>query len=55
MEAASSTQLRASLREPHALSNLIEMLLIFAIPAGFTATFGRMVREQSHGWTLFAS
>jgi K+-transporting ATPase ATPase A chain len=39
---------------PTPLSNLIEMLLIFAIPAGFTATFGRMVREQSHGWTLFA-
>jgi K+-transporting ATPase ATPase A chain len=39
---------------PTPLSNLVEMLLIFAIPAGFTATFGRMVREQSHGWTLFA-
>jgi K+-transporting ATPase ATPase A chain len=39
---------------PTPLSNLVEMLLILAIPAGFTATFGRMVREQSHGWTLFA-
>ena len=39
---------------PTPLSNFVEMLLILAIPAGFTATFGRMVREQSHGWTLFA-
>jgi K+-transporting ATPase ATPase A chain len=30
------------------------MLLILAIPAGFTVTFGRIVKEQSHGWTLFA-
>jgi K+-transporting ATPase ATPase A chain len=39
---------------PTPLSNFVEMLLIFAIPAGFTYTLGRMVREQSHGWTLFA-
>jgi K+-transporting ATPase ATPase A chain len=39
---------------PTPLSNFVEMLLILAIPAGFTATFGRMVREQSHGWTLYA-
>ena len=39
---------------PTPLSNFVEMLLILAIPAGLTATFGRMVREQSHGWTLFA-
>ncbi len=39
---------------PTPLSNLVEMLLILAIPAGFTATLGRMVREPGHGWTLFA-
>jgi len=39
---------------PTPLSNFVEMLLIFAIPAGLTATLGRMVREQRHGWTLFA-
>jgi K+-transporting ATPase ATPase A chain len=39
---------------PTPLSNLVEMLLVLAIPAGFTATFGRMARERSHGWTLFA-
>jgi K+-transporting ATPase ATPase A chain len=38
---------------PTPLSNFVEMLLILAIPAGFTATLGRMVRERSHGWTLF--
>ena len=39
---------------PTPLSNFVEMLLILAVPAGFTATLGRMVREQRHGWTLFA-
>jgi K+-transporting ATPase ATPase A chain len=39
---------------PTPLSNFVEMLLILAIPAGFTATLGRMVREPGHGWTLFA-
>lgn len=39
---------------PTPLSNFVEMLLIFAIPAGFTATLGRVVRDQRHGWTLFA-
>ena len=39
---------------PTPLSNFVEMLLIFAIPASFTATLGQMVRERRHGWTLFA-
>jgi K+-transporting ATPase ATPase A chain len=39
---------------PSPLSNLVEMLLILAIPAGMTYAFGRMVRDQKQGWTLFA-
>jgi K+-transporting ATPase ATPase A chain len=40
---------------PNALTNLIEMLLIFAIPAGLTFTYGRMARDQKQGWALFAA
>ncbi len=40
---------------PTPLTNLIEMLLIFAIPAGLTYTFGRMARDQKQGWTIFAA
>jgi potassium-transporting ATPase potassium-binding subunit len=39
---------------PTPLTNIIEMLLILAIPAAMTYTFGRMVRDQRQGWTLFA-
>ena len=35
------------------LTNLIEMLLIFSIPAALTYTYGRMAREQRQGWVLF--
>src|SRR5690242_11757009 len=37
------------------LTNLIEMLLIFSIPAGLTYTYGRMAREQKQGWVLFGA
>ncbi|MGA3236151.1 MAG: potassium-transporting ATPase subunit KdpA [Bryobacteraceae bacterium] len=39
---------------PAPLTNLVEMLLMLAIPAGITYTFGRMVNDQRQGWTLFA-
>ena len=39
---------------PTPFTNFIEMLLILAIPAGLTYTFGRMVGDQRQGWTLFA-
>jgi potassium-transporting ATPase potassium-binding subunit len=39
---------------PTPLTNLVEMLLMLAVPAGMTYTFGRMVNDQRHGWTLFA-
>jgi K+-transporting ATPase ATPase A chain len=40
---------------PTPLTNLIEMLLIFAVPAGLTYTFGRMAGEQRQGWAIFAA
>ena len=35
---------------PTWLSNFVEMLLILAIPAGLTATYGRMVGNRRQGW-----
>jgi K+-transporting ATPase ATPase A chain len=40
---------------PTAFTNFIEMVLIFAISAGMTYTFGRMARDQRQGWVLFAA
>src|SRR5262249_5281032 len=40
---------------PTAITNLIEMWSILAISAALTYTFGRMVRSQRQGWTLFAA
>jgi K+-transporting ATPase ATPase A chain len=40
---------------PTPLSNLIEMLSIFAIGAGLTYTLGQMVGSQRHGWAVFAA
>jgi K+-transporting ATPase ATPase A chain len=40
---------------PTPLSNLLEMLSIFVIPAGLTVTLGRMVRSPRHGWAVFAA
>jgi K+-transporting ATPase ATPase A chain len=31
------------------------MLSIFAIPAGFTVTLGRMTKSPKHGWAVFAA
>jgi len=40
---------------PTPLTNLLQMVLIFLIPAGLTYTFGRMVRSSRQGWALFAA
>lgn len=40
---------------PTPFSNLLEMISIFAIPAGLTATLGRMTRSPKHGWAVFAA
>jgi potassium-transporting ATPase potassium-binding subunit len=40
---------------PTPLTNLLEMLAIFAVSAGLTYTLGRMVGSQRHGWAVFAA
>ena len=40
---------------PTPLVNLVEMLLIFLVPAGLTFTYGRMARDSRQGWALFAA
>ena len=40
---------------PTPLTNLLEMFLIFLIPAGLTVTMGRMTRSPAHGWAVFAA
>ena len=40
---------------PTPLTNLLEMLSIFAIPAGLTVTLGRMTHSPRHGWAVFAA
>ena len=40
---------------PSAVTNFIELVLIFMIPAGLTYTYGRMAKDQRQGWVLFAA
>ena len=40
---------------PNGLTNFVEMLLILVIPAGLTATFGRMVGNRRLGWAIYAA
>ena len=40
---------------PNPLTNFIEMLLIFAIPAALTYTYGRMAGDQKQGWVMFGA
>jgi K+-transporting ATPase ATPase A chain len=40
---------------PNPLTNFLSMLLIFAIPAGLTYTFGRMAGDPRQGWALFGA
>ena len=40
---------------PTPLSNLIQLLSIFVIPAGLTYTFGKMVKDTRQGWAIFAA
>ncbi len=40
---------------PNALTNLLEMLSIFAIGAGLTNLFGRMVGDERQGWAILAA
>jgi K+-transporting ATPase ATPase A chain len=40
---------------PTPLSNFVQMLMIFIIPAGLLYTFGKMVGDTRQGWALFAA
>ncbi len=40
---------------PNGLTNFLEMLLILVIPAGLTATFGRMAGNRRLGWALYSA
>jgi K+-transporting ATPase ATPase A chain len=40
---------------PTPLSNFLEMLLIFAIPAALTYTYGRMARDRKEGWVILGA
>ena len=39
---------------PNALTNFIQLLLIFSLGAALTNVFGRMVGDQRQGWAIFA-
>ena len=40
---------------PTPLSNILQMLSIFLIPAGLTVTLGQMVGSPKHGWAVLAA
>ena len=40
---------------PTPWTNFLSMFAIFMIPAGLTYTFGRMVKNQRHGWAVWAA
>jgi len=40
---------------PTPLSNYLQMLSIFVIPAGLTYTLGRMTGSQRHGWAVWTA
>ena len=40
---------------PTGFSNLLEMLMMFAIASGLTYAYGRFAKDQRQGWALFAT
>ena len=40
---------------PTPLSNFLQMLSIFLIPAGLTVTLGQMTKSPKHGWAVFTA
>ncbi len=40
---------------PTPLSNMIQLIAIFLIPAALTYTFGKMVRDVRQGWAIFGA
>src|SRR5260370_12333838 len=39
---------------PNAITNFVQLVLIFSIGGALTNVFGRMVGDQRHGWAVFA-
>jgi K+-transporting ATPase ATPase A chain len=39
---------------PNAITNLVQLILIFSLGAALTNLFGRMVKSERHGWAIFA-
>src|SRR4029077_9204506 len=39
---------------PNAITNFVQIVLIFSIGAGLTNVFGRMVGDQRQGWAIFS-
>ena len=40
---------------PTPLTNFLQILAIFIIPAGLVYAFGRMVKNQKHGWAIWSA
>jgi potassium-transporting ATPase potassium-binding subunit len=40
---------------PSPLTNFLELVLIFSIPAALTYTYGKMARDTRQGWAIFAA
>ena len=40
---------------PTPWTNFLSVFAIFIVPAGLTYTYGRMVKNQKHGWALWAA
>jgi K+-transporting ATPase ATPase A chain len=40
---------------PSNFSNLLQLILIFIVPAGLTFTFGKMVKNTKEGWAVFGA
>jgi K+-transporting ATPase ATPase A chain len=40
---------------PTPLTNFVQIILIFLIPAGLTYTFGVMIGDRRQGWTVFSA
>jgi K+-transporting ATPase ATPase A chain len=40
--------------DPTGLANFVEMVMMLAIPAALTATYGRIVGSRRQGWVLYA-
>ena len=40
---------------PTPLTNFLQMLVIFLIPAGLTYTYGTMTQARKHGWVIFGA